>query len=165
MFVTHTLCFTGHRPQKLPWGYNENDKRCVGVRNRTKIEIENAIKNGYHTFLCGMALGFDMICAELVLELKKKYPHIKLIGAIPCKNQSDKWSKLQQNRYGKLVKQLDDIRCIYDKYVEGCMLERNDYMLNNSSMVIALYNGKGGGTGFTIKKAKIKGLKVIIIEP
>ncbi|MBQ9118266.1 MAG: hypothetical protein IJY11_03585 [Clostridia bacterium] len=45
------------------------------------------------------------------------------------------------------------------------MLERNDYMLNNSSLVIALYNGKGGGTGYTVKNAKQKGLETIIIEP
>lgn len=38
-------------------------------------------------------------------------------------------------------------------------------MLNNSSLVIALYNGKGGGTEYTVKKAEEKGLKVIIIGP
>lgn len=161
----YIACFTGHRSQKLPWGYNESDERCVCMRNCTRVEIENAIKSGYHTFLCGMALGFDMICAELVLELKKKYPHIKLIGAIPCKNQDSPWTKSQQVRYKKLVKQLDGVCCIYDEYVDGCMLERNDYMLNNASLVIALYNGKGGGTGYTIKKAQLKGLKVIIIKP
>lgn len=100
----YTVCFTGHRPQKLPWGYNENDERCISMRNRTKIEIENSIKKGYHTFLCGMALGFDMICAEIVLELKQKYPYIKLIGAIPCKNQSSQWPKSQQDRYSNLIK-------------------------------------------------------------
>jgi len=45
------------------------------------------------------------------------------------------------------------------------MLERNDYMLNNSSLVIALYNGKGGGTGYTVRNAQKKGLETIIIEP
>ena len=161
----YIACFTGHRPQKLPWGFNENDERCIDMRNRTKKEIENAIKRGYHTFLCGMALGFDMLCAEIVLELKKKYPNIKLIGAIPCRNQKDRWIKSQQDRYDKLVKQLDDIRCIYDKYVDGCMQERNQYMINNSSLVIALYNGLGGGTKSTIDYAKKQGKEVVIIKP
>ena len=57
------VSFTGHRPQKLPWGFNENDERFIDMKNRTKVEIENAIIKGYHTFLCGMALGFDMMCA------------------------------------------------------------------------------------------------------
>lgn len=161
----YIACFTGHRPPKLPWGYNENDERCVSMRNRTKIEIENAIKKGYHTFLCGMALGFDMICAEIVLELKQKYPHIKLIGAIPCKNQDSPWPKSQQDRYNNLLKQLDGIRCIYDEYVDGCMQERNRYMINNSSLVIALFNGINGGTKSAIDYAKKQGKEVIIIKP
>lgn len=165
MIRNYTVCFTGHRPQKLPWKFNEKDFRCVDMKNRTKIEIESAIKNGYHTFLCGMALGFDIMCAELVLELKKKYPYIKLIGAIPCKNQSDRWTKNQKERYKKIVKQLDRVRCIYNKYEDGCMQERNRYMINNSSLVIALFNGLNGGTKKTIEYAKQQGKKIIIIKP
>lgn len=164
MIRNYTVCFTGHRPQKLPWKFNENDYRCVDMKNRTKIEIESAIKNGYHTFLCGMALGFDIICAELVLELKKKYPYIKLIGVIPCKNQSDRWTKSQKERYKKIVNQLDSVRCIYNKYEGGCMQERNHYMINNSSLVIALFNGLNGGTKKTIEYAKQQGKKIIIIK-
>ena len=160
-----TACFTGHRPQKLPWGFNENDERFIDMKNRTKVIIENAIKNGYHTFLCGMALGFDMMCAELVLELKKIYPHIKLIGAIPCRNQSCKWNSIQKQRYNKILNQLDDTRCIYDEYIDGCMQERNEYMLKNSSLVIALFNGCAGGTKSTILKAKKMGLKIDVIQP
>lgn len=68
-----TACFTGHRAQKLPWKFNEKDPRCIEKKENAKAEIEKAIQRGYTTFLCGMAFGFDMICAEIVLELKKKY--------------------------------------------------------------------------------------------
>jgi len=34
-----------------------------------------------------MALGFDMICAETILDLKKKYPDIKIIGALPVRHK------------------------------------------------------------------------------
>ncbi len=162
---SYTLCFTGHRPQKLPWGFNENDERFLDMKARTKVEIEKAIQKGYHTFLCGMALGFDIACAEIVLELKKEYPHIKLIGAIPCKNQADRWNKIQVERYNKLLKQLDNIRCIYDKYEDGCMQERNQFMINNASLIIALYNGLGGGTKSTIDYAKKQGKEVVVVTP
>ncbi len=147
-------CFTGYRPQKCPWGFNEEDKICLMVKIKTKTEIENAIKNGYDTFLCGMSIGFDMICAEIVLELKKKYKFIKLIGAIPCKNQDSKWNNCYKKRYKKLIQQLDGIRCIYDRYKSGCMQERNRFMINNSSLCIALFDGKVGGTKQTIEYAK-----------
>ena len=71
-----TCCFSGHRAQSLPWGFNEKDERCKKMKSRLKKEIISAINSGYSTFICGMALGFDTICAEMVLKLKKNYPHI-----------------------------------------------------------------------------------------
>lgn len=76
----NSCCFTGHRVQKLPWRFNENDKRCKAMKKTLYLEIEKAILRGYKYFLCGMALGFDTYCAEIVLKLRKKYPSIKLIG-------------------------------------------------------------------------------------
>ncbi len=159
------VCFTGNRPQKLPWGFNETDVRFIKTKKIVRQKIVRAIKSGYYIFLCGMALGFDMMCAEIILELKKKYKHIKLIGAIPCKNQSERWAKEQKDRYEEIIKKLDGIRCIYDKYISGCMQERNKFMVNNSSLVIAFFNGSSGGTKNTIDYALKQGVKVEIIKP
>lgn len=160
-----TCCFTGHRWQKLPWGENEEDERCVAMKVRLREEIVNAINKGYIYFISGMALGFDIMVAEMILELKKDYPQIKLIGALPCKDQYKVWKPYQIERYKKVLAKCDNVRCLYATYQDKCMLERNDYMLNNSSLVIALYNGKGGGTGYTVRNAQKKGLTTIIIEP
>ncbi len=162
---SETVCFTGHRSQKLPWKFNEQDERCIAMRTKTKKLIEEAIKNGYVNFISGMALGFDMICAELVLELKEKYSHIKLLCAIPCKTQSNRWHTDQRKRYQKILKQADIKRYISNEYTDTCMHERNDYMLKNSSLIIALYNGTPGGTHYTLTKATKIGLKTEIIKP
>ncbi|MCM1556942.1 MAG: DUF1273 domain-containing protein [Anaeroplasma bactoclasticum] len=161
-----TLMFTGHRSQKLPWGFNENDPRCKKMRETAKQKIEDAILSGYKYFISGMAIGFDMICAELVLELKQKYPDIKLVAALPCRNQDSVWrdEKLRK-RYRDILKQADLVWCESETYTKDCMLRRNDYMLNNSSRVIALYNGLGGGTAYTIKKAQANGMYIDIIKP
>lgn len=161
-----TACFTGHRSQKLPWRFNEDDERCKDMKARLRAEIEKAIQRGYRTFLCGMALGFDMMCAEAVLDLKREYPDIRLIGAIPCQDQDSRWFEKDRVRYRKLVKKLDGVRCIYDSYIgPECMLERNRYMVNRSSLMIALFNGLPGGTKSTIEFAKKQGLEIVIIKP
>ena len=82
-----TACFTGHRSQKLPWKFNEEDERCLKMKQVLKEKLISAIERGYETFISGMALGFDMICVETLLELKKRYNNIKIIGALPCRNQ------------------------------------------------------------------------------
>ena len=161
-----TCCFTGHRPQILPWKFNENDERCIKMKEELTRQIILAIKNGYNTFISGMALGFDIICAETVLDLKKTYPYIKLFGAIPCKTQDKLWKDKDKKRYRNLLSQLDGVRCIYDEYTGAeCMLERNRYMVNNSSLVIALFSGRNGGTKKTIEYAEKQNVKCIIIRP
>ena len=107
-----------------------------------------------------------MICAETVLNLKARYSDIKIIGALPCYVQDKKWKDKDKQRYRNILSRLDKVRCIYDEYIGAeCMHERNRYMVNNSSLMIALYNGQNGGTKSTIEYAKQRGLKIVIINP
>lgn len=161
-----TCCFTGYRPQKCPWGFNEKDKRCLIVKKITNQTIIDAINNGFNTFITGMALGFDMICAEIVLKLKKKYKNIKIFAALPCENQDKLWNKKQKLRYKKILKKIDKIIYTSTEYSGAeCMIKRNHFMVENSSMIIALFDGKSGGTEKTVKYAKKQGLDIVIINP
>lgn len=63
----HSVAFTGHRPQKLPFGFDETDPRCVGFKRRLCNSIEMMILEGYTHFISGGALGMDMYAAEAVL--------------------------------------------------------------------------------------------------
>ena len=72
-----TVCtFTGHRPKKLPWGYNEGDSRCIALKKRIYDVCEAVASTGVRSFICGMAEGCDLYFAEAVLALKKTYPDI-----------------------------------------------------------------------------------------
>ena len=42
-----TCCFTGHRPQRLPWGDNEADLRCQAVKARLTRAVAEAYDRGY----------------------------------------------------------------------------------------------------------------------
>lgn len=75
-----TCCFTGHRAIPLL-------KRKAVVQS-LKAELMTLIDKGYHYFVAGGALGFDTIAAQTVLELKTKFPHIKLILVLPCETQN-----------------------------------------------------------------------------
>ena len=66
-----SCCFTGHRPAKLPWGYNESDPRCVKLKERIADAVLLAYQEGYRHFLCGMAQGCDLYFCEAVLALRE----------------------------------------------------------------------------------------------
>ena len=96
--VATTCCFTGHRNQKLPWRFKENDLRCIKMKESARNQIVSAIKRGYNHFISGMAIGFDMICAEIVLDLKEQYPNIILECALPCHNPASQPHNPAKNR-------------------------------------------------------------------
>ena len=160
------ICFTGHRPKSLPWGYDETKESCILFRNVMFSIIEKAIMNGYTYFISGMALGIDMICAEIVLELKKKYKNAMLECAIPCITQEKKWSLTQQERYKNILKKADIVHYVSKtEYTDTSMNDRNNYMVEQSDVVIAVWNGKPSGTGNTVKMARNAGKKVRIVNP
>ncbi len=160
------ICFTGHRPKGLPWGYDETKESCVLFKSVMASIIEKAILNGYTYFISGMALGIDMICAEIVLKLKKKYKNVMLECAIPCLNQEKKWSLSQQERYKKIIHKADVVHYVSKtEYTNTCMNDRNNYMVEQSDVIIAVWNGKPSGTSNTIKFAKKRCNKIKIINP
>ena len=87
---------------------NENDDRCVKLKEALKEQIINLIEAEDVThFITGMALGIDLYAAELVLDLKARYPEITLESAISCETQAVKWSMAQRERYYDIAAQCD----------------------------------------------------------
>lgn len=159
-------CFTGHRPKSLPFGYNEEEAACKKLKELLCENIEKQItENGVTHFISGMAMGVDIYAAEAVLKLREKYPQIKLECAIPCETQANKWSEGWRNRYFDIIRRSDVAKMLQTHYTSDCMMKRNKYMVDNSDVVIAVWNGEKSGTGNTVDYAMKSGKKVIIIDP
>ena len=159
-----TCCFTGHRPQSLPWGTREQDSRCLELKLELAARLEGIYETGYRRFLCGMALGCDMYFAEAVLALRDSHPDVRLEAVIPCGSQPDRWNLAQRQRYNSLLDRCDKVTVLQIHYTPDCMLRRNRYMVEHSSLLLACYNGYPGGTQSTLLYAQRQGLQSIIIE-
>lgn len=161
------VCFTGHRNKYFSFGFNEADVACVSLQKAICDEIENLITTeGAYRFITGMAQGVDFWCAEAVLDLQKIYPQIKLFAALPCGDQSAKWSKKQQSRWKAILNRCERVHVLREHYTRDCMMARNKFMVNNSDYVLAVYSDKRrSGTGATISYAREQGRKISIIDP
>ena len=165
IFNQHIICFTGPRPQHLPWRFNEYNKDCILLKNKIEQYITNSINSGFDYFISGMALGFDTYCAEAVLKLKKQYPNIKLECAIPNEKQCEKWSEQAKNRYFYILEQADKVTYIDKEFSMTSIHTRNKYMVDNSDVVIAYNVGEiCKGTTETINYANKKNKIVININ-
>ena len=143
-----TIAFSGYRAEKLP----ENiDPIRVSLVNTVK----QCIDEGFDTFLCGMADGFDLMSAGVILELKEKHD-LKLICVIPFEDDRKK-----SEVYLNVLKRSDDKVVLSDSFSYDTYFKRNEYMVDNCDKLICYYDGRYGGTEYTVDYAQKKGVPVI----
>lgn len=159
-----SCCFTGHRPDKLPWGNDDRHPDCIRLRVQIALELERLYERGIRHFLCGMALGCDLYFAQAVLEMRREYPDVTLEAAVPCDTQAKAWSVKQQALYRQLLDSCDRVSYVSHLYHPGCMMERNRYMVDHAAVLLACFNGTSGGTMNTVLYAQRQGLEVVIID-
>ena len=107
--------------------------------------------DGFVTFISGMARGVDIWAAEIVLRLRESNPAIHLVAASPYHGFESRWSADWQSRYNDILRQADVVRFVCPSYSRDCFQCRNEWMVDRSSLVIAVYNGEPGGTRNTIE--------------
>ncbi len=154
-----TCCFTGHRTIAK----SHQDAVCDAVLSHIRALRQQGITD----FIAGGALGFDTLAAQAVLKTAETDPEVRLILAVPCINQTEKWSNLPDaldhlRTYKEILGRADDV--IYTSqrtYFDGCMKIRNQYMVDHASVCIAYWNGSRGGTSQTVRMARSGGLEII----
>lgn len=143
------VAFTGHR--------SYNGER-YDVLLATIRELYN---EGYTTFLSGMALGFDMAAAEAVISLRQELPSLRLICVIPFEGQQRGFPQQERERFERIVASADEAVTLLPKYQTNAFLLRNDFLVENSSLLVAYFTGESGGTAYTVKKATKRALRLI----
>lgn len=146
--------FTGHR--KLPKNRLETIKELL----RSKI-ISLIEDKGVDCFIAGGALGFDTLAARTVIELKEKYPFIKLYLYLPCNDQSRLWSAEDKYKWRMIMTKADGYKYVTDgSYVDGCMQKRNYKMADDALYCLTYCVISRSGTGATVNYAEEHGCAV-----
>ncbi len=151
-------CFTGHRPEKL--GIPEQRLRLL-----LEDAIRQAIRDGFTTFLTGMAKGVDLVAAEIVLAEREKDPRLKLIAVLPFETFGQRWGGGWAERFREVLAQADRIHCVSQEFSYASYQWRNQYMVDHASMVLAVFNGEHGGTKNTLDYARKRNVPCRIIQP
>ncbi|MGN1099694.1 MAG: DUF1273 domain-containing protein, partial [Christensenellales bacterium] len=65
----------------------------------------------------------------------------------------------------RLLSVADKVTYVSDRYTLSCMQKRNEYMVDESDMLLAVWNGiEKGGTFNTVAYARKKGIGIEIID-
>jgi uncharacterized phage-like protein YoqJ len=155
------VCFSGHRPEKLPSGSQLRMLQSLLYR-----EIETAVRDGADTFYTGMARGVDLWAADMVLHFRFREPErkLKLICVLPYEQQCARMRGAARYHVQTVLHAADETVCICRNYQKGCFTRRNQYMVDHSRRLIALVADTHSGTGQTIRMAERQGLELRVLN-
>lgn len=146
----YACALTGHR--KLGQTF---DRAAVKDVLKRLIEKEN-----FSVFYCGMALGFDTVCFQLLQELKAEGYALRVVACIPFEGQADRFSSENREIYEKMLEQCDRKYVLSPAYTKYCMFVRNRFMVDRSDAVLAYLRFRPSGTAYTVDYAEKKGKPV-----
>lgn len=161
---SRTVCFSGHRPGKLPDGGDDSSQIIRVLKSILYKEIIDSIEQGYNIFITGLARGVDLWAGEIILELKAGNPEIRLVAAAPCRNHGSGFTGKDKFVLGNILLKADEVVYVSESYSQDCMRMRNRYMVDHSAKLIAVVSDYKSGTGQTIRYAKQSGLEIKTID-
>ncbi len=145
-------------------------------KQRASAELKRIIrtlaKNGVSHFITGGAVGFDTLAASAVISLRDSEVITDALGntvkiyltvAVPCPEQSEKWSFRDRAVYNSILRDANEVITLSDHYEKNCMFVRNRYMVDNSAYCIAYVTQSRGGSYYTMSYADKSGSCVINI--
>ena len=142
------LAATGHRPDKIGLSYDLDRLREFARRELQSLKPDALIS--------GLARGWDTAVALAAVDLR-----IDLIVSIPFEGQQDRWPTADQGRYGMLR------GCAREEHVMSreprteAYRQRDYWMVDRGSAVLALFNGSPGGTKMTVDYAESRDRAVL----
>lgn len=153
---------TGHRPHKLG-GY----ERALGIRCiRLAMDYLKDFKKTrpIKAVISGMALGWDQSLAEAALLCQ-----IPLLAYLPCRNMHKHWTSDDRDRWFRILNKASAVFSASKEDYVGpwTMQKRNEMMVDDCDMLLALWDGSDGGTANCIGYAnrKRKELEIINLWP
>lgn len=114
------VAFAGHR---FDW-------QCIGVEEKLLQTIEELINKGYTIFYDGACGAFDRKCLHAVLELKHKYPHIKVIQILKYYHHEKEKYELSPCYDGSIYPDLEE--CHYKQIIT----KRNEWIVENCDVLV-----------------------------
>lgn len=144
---------------------------AIWVKERLRGAIERAANRGVVTFISGGALGVDQWAADIVIEIRverqkrstKGLGGIQLVIARPFPSQPNRWPTKARRHYEKILQKADRIvETNDDPYAAWKLQKRNEWMVDNSDAIIAVWDGQPSGTANTVEYARKQKQPVLV---
>ncbi|MCD8103353.1 MAG: SLOG family protein [Alistipes sp.] len=131
------------------------------IREKLHLAIGQLVEEGFDTFICGMATGFDLMAGEVVCDFIERGAAVTLVAAIPFPAQADRFAPADRLLYERVLSYAAHTHTLCPSYRKECYHMRNDFLVAGASVLLCFYNGSPGGTRYTVRKALRAGLRIV----
>lgn len=149
------VSFSGYRSEKLPHEGVAGANSMEALQAVLRSAVEELATSGYEWFLVGMADGFDTLAAQAVISVQENHPHIQLVAVLPYED-----GRKHTAVYTEILAACSETLIISEKVHKGTYFVRNEYMVDHSSFLVCYYDGRYGGTEYTVEYAQKKNVTV-----
>ena len=108
-----------------------------------------------------MAIGFDLAAAEVALSLRNELPEIEVVAVVPFEGMHKRFPAKQRSLFERVMSEANKAITLTTHYAPNVYALRNNFLVDNSSAVIAYFTGEKGGTAYTVRRA-VKSLANIV---
>lgn len=161
MQKSRTCCVTGPCAERLPSGIGEH-----AIKQKLEAEIRTLITyEGITSFCIGMEPGVCQWAAEVVLQIKKEFPRLKLNCLLSCETLADDWTEPQRDRFYSVMEHCDEEWMLQGAYTPDCERKCARYIVRYSDMVLAVWDGvEISKTGYMLLLARAAGREIRLID-
>lgn len=150
------ISITGYKPFELGI-FSNKDPAINFIKKAIKKELLRLYENGLDWVLISGQLGVELWAAEVVFEIKREHPNLKLAVLTPFLNQNEGWNEGNKEYYEMILSQADFVDSISKQPYLGPQQfrNRNKIFLHKSQGMLIIYDEQNEGSPkYILEEAK-----------
>lgn len=151
-----TMVISGYRSFELGV-FQEKDPKIKVIKKVLKITIQQYIEEGLEWILIGGNLGTEIWAGQVVLDLQKEYPELKLGIIFPFEDFGENWNEKNQQVLTELKIKANYVNAVSHVSYQnpGQLKNHSQFLLTHSGGLLVVYDDEyPGKTQFLLKEAQ-----------
>lgn len=142
-----TIYVTGYRPQELGI-FNDKHPGIKIIKKALYDQLQRLCDEGLEWVVVSGQLGVEFWATEVVLTLKKDYPHLKYSVITPFLEQDKNWNDQKKEQYTRMTYLADFVTSVTKRPYEAPwqFTEKDKFIINNTDGMLLVYDEENEGS-------------------
>ena len=139
------LLITGYRAHELGI-FDQKHKGIPYIRKAIEAKLVPLLEDGLEWVVTPGQYGVDLWASETAIELKGRYPNLKVSIVTAFAGQEEKWKEDKQEYYRGIVRRADHFASVSKQPYSGVwqFQARDELLLRKTDGILLVYDEEGG---------------------